>query len=81
MTYELTEKAILLDEIIVQHLPSGDYLLEYASKDEAIAAERGDMTDEEWGEGDDTIVEYYLIDVEEAANAGYGWPLSLGLVK
>lgn len=83
MTYEATELALELPCIIVQHAPTGDYLLdEYSSLREAIEGEQIQVDDELLNDGDEAmIVEYDVLDCEEAARQGYDWPLILGLVE
>jgi hypothetical protein len=80
--YEFTQKALDLPVIIVMHCETGDELMDgYESKEEAIACARGDMCDDEWGEGDSCFVEYSLDEVEEAQKCGFGWPEALGLME
>jgi hypothetical protein len=84
MTYELTQKALDLKSIIVQHLYSSDYLLdEYENREDAVKGERAHVEDDEgiWGDGDDSIVEYDLLDVQQAAEENFGWSITLGLVE
>ena len=80
--FKLTEKAKAFNKFIVQHTVSGDYDLTiyYGSIEEAIEQEAKDASCSE-EEVSKTIKLYSALDVLEAAEDGYGWPESLGLVK
>ena len=80
--FKLTEKAKQFNErFIIQHTVCGDYDLssDYFCVNEAIVYEAKDAECSE-AEMSLCIVEYTPEEVLEAAEDGYGWPESLGLV-